>query len=76
MKALKELMIEWQSLKPLNGSCCAPGHFDKRGDRWMHRKDEYVCPRELAWRKYVRVRDNDPTWPSRSFDIVSEEDLP
>lgn len=48
-----------------NGNCCFNSHVIKGTDRvYRHLPDEKVCPRERAWRKYVRIRDDNEaaTW--------------
>lgn len=60
-----EAMKYWQSLNTFEEeSCCASAHeyFDKHS-KLVPKPDHMVCDRELAWRQYVRIRDNDPNFP-------------
>ena len=44
-------------LRP-DGSCCLGSHFYRTPEKGESAKPDYaVCPRERAWREYVRARD-------------------
>ena len=66
LSRVAEAFNEWAKLKPENKfeSCCAVGHY-YYDESFIEapRPDEKVCAREKAWRNYVRLRDNNPSWP-------------
>ena len=46
-----------------DGDCCYSRHFYRDaagGMTWKPKEDHDVCPRERAWRVYVRIRDGLP----------------
>jgi hypothetical protein len=51
----------WQRHAPLNNQCCTSQHVTTFTNCW--KPDDQVCDRELAWRRYVRLRDGDPLFP-------------
>lgn len=53
-------------------SCCFGSHFI--GDDSTPLPDNMVCDRELAWRQYVRVRDNDPNFTGFRETLVGRND--
>lgn len=62
---VKEAMRIWQSLITFDDeSCCNSSHeyYDKNS-KLSPKQDHLVCDREMAWRRYVRLRDNDPHFP-------------
>lgn len=62
----------WVGFRPKGDkACCRHGHFSmvSRYAAGEPKPDEWVCDRELAWRRYVRLRDDNPDWPFlKSFD--------
>lgn len=59
MGLLTDALRRWQRFQPwFNEKCCSSAHFIENKPVG----DEYVCPREKAWREYVRLRDSDPEW--------------
>jgi len=72
-RLLKLARLEWQRSLPteldrpeLRNSigCCSGRHFDS-AIGWHPLPNERVCLREQKWRRYVRLRDNDPKFPFR-----------
>lgn len=62
---VSELFQAWKGLNVKeDGDCCGNDHFwlDNYGI-WRFHKDEQVCVKELAWRKYVRLRDRNENYP-------------
>ena len=43
-----------------DGKCCFREHTDLSGKCLP---DDFVCESELKWRRYVRLRDNNPEFP-------------
>lgn len=65
MISLREAFYEWQKQGfGFRDNCCARSHhyMDELG-RWLPKADDQVCPREKAWREYVRLRDENPDYP-------------
>jgi len=58
-QALKSWIETRERLKD-DGKCCARMHKDLNG-RPM--PDDFVCESEIKWRRYVRLRDNNPQFP-------------
>jgi hypothetical protein len=49
-----------------DGVCCFSGHyFAGSNHKLVSKEDHDVCPRERAWRKYVRLRDGLPDLPTK-----------
>ena len=65
MGYLNKLLEEWTHYQPINGkSCCGVSHFEVVNDgNLIPLLDQSVCPRELAWRRYVRFRDGNTLFP-------------
>jgi len=66
MMTTAEAMKYWQSLRLYsNESCCTSSHeyYNREKNLLVPKPDGSVCDRELAWRQYVRIRDNDPNFP-------------
>lgn len=67
----------WESLQPTTtikvnkfyedvpGPCCRGSHeyYNSQKSQIMFKPDHMVCEREKAWRRYVRLRDNNPDFP-------------
>lgn len=65
MITLKEAIEQWQNqIDDRRDNCCNHSHFitDEIGSL-IPKPDNEVCRREQAWRVYVRIRDNNPTFP-------------
>jgi len=65
MISLKEAIEQWQNqIDHYRDNCCNQSHFnnDEIGNL-TPKPDSEVCKREQAWRTYVRIRDNNPTFP-------------
>lgn len=62
MTKLKSAYENWRNQQPLleYGNCCNRKHNDYDNSP---KHDDNVCDRELAWRVYVRIRDNNPGFP-------------
>lgn len=60
---LMQAYDEWRALMPA-GNCCGNYHFTRGADGYLTPKtDEAVCKREVAWRRYVRLREGKSNWP-------------
>lgn len=65
MNELAKAYAAWK-LTPVrfNGDCCIGSHFALGDDGELNPKmDEDVCVRERAWRKCVRLRDDNFKFP-------------
>lgn len=65
MMSLREALFQWQKQgEYFKHNCCLRSHHyvDELG-RWLPKSDDQVCPREKAWREYVRARDENPDYP-------------
>jgi len=61
MTEVTEALNTWQRTDPRT---CKDAHLRRNGVGFFFwKKDDEVCERELAWRKYVRLRDEKPDWP-------------
>lgn len=74
---VSEALKIWQSLQPtetviinkyyadIPGPCCKGSHeyYSTHKSQIMFKPDHMVCDREKAWRRYVRLRDNNPDFP-------------
>lgn len=74
---VQQAMRLWQSLQPTTiikvekfyedapGTCCKASHeyYNAQKSQIMFKPDHLVCDRERAWRRYVRLRDNNPNFP-------------
>lgn len=71
-------METWQRLQPRDGAkCCQVQHnFGTPSGLGDPKPDDRVCPRELAWRFYVRARDQNPGWPFLKQEKKNEDDVP
>lgn len=62
-----EAMRVWQSHRTHeidNENCCIYSHeYIDKNNRLVPKADHLVCEREIAWRTYVRIRDNNPNFP-------------
>ena len=65
MTTLQMALRKWMALQPQHGkSCCAGSHFVTVSPMTVEpRRDDDVCPRERAWREYVRLRDGNRDFP-------------
>jgi hypothetical protein len=64
MGKIKEALLLWMKAMPQSGeNCCVGGHFYLSGFTWEPKPDEKICEREYRWRQYVRLRDENPSWP-------------
>lgn len=87
MTASQALRI-WQSLRPTEvikvgkfyedvpGPCCKASHeyFNSQKNSISFKPDHMVCDRERAWRRYVRIRDNNPDFPFNNTFAFGEKD--
>lgn len=56
-----ERFEHWRMHRPFGEKdCCNKDHYNPDG---TPKPDTEVCNRELAWRKYVREREEDYQWP-------------
>jgi hypothetical protein len=65
-EALRQAYKEWVKTFPVSGgSCCFKMHTYVHPVTFVikPKDDEDVCARELAWRNYVRIRDNNSLFP-------------
>lgn len=67
----------WERLQPratikvnkfyedIPGPCCKGSHeyYNTQKNQVVYKPDHMVCDREMAWRRYVRLRDNNPDFP-------------
>lgn len=67
----------WEGLQPstiirvnkfydeVPGPCCKASHeyYNSQKSQITFKPDHMVCDRERAWRRYVRLRDNNPEFP-------------
>jgi len=67
----------WENLRPTTimkvngtyedvpGPCCKGAHeyYNNEKSQIIFKPDHLVCDRERAWRRYVRIRDNNPDFP-------------
>jgi hypothetical protein len=74
---LTQALRLWERLKPIDitrvnkfyedvpGSCCKASHeyYNSQKRQITFKPDHLVCEREKAWRRYVRLRDNNPDFP-------------
>jgi len=66
---LRALYNEWRIYQPdsrygRDATCCHRDHWVKKSfsSKTVPLDDDLVCDRELAWRKYVRYRDRNPSF--------------
>lgn len=58
MKIWQKLLFEDEE------ACCNKAHeYYTNKNEVVPKPDDMVCERELAWRTYVRLRDNNPHFP-------------
>jgi hypothetical protein len=65
MRTLQQAIKQWQEqLDDWDSTCCNNSH-DYLSDFGLlvAKPDDKVCSRELAWRQYVRIRDDNPNFP-------------
>lgn len=59
-----QAMKIWQKLLHEDDeACCMNSHEYLINKQATPKPDDLVCERELAWRTYVRLRDNNPLFP-------------
>lgn len=73
MTDLIKAVREWQSFNP-DVNCTCGSHFNLSGEPLA---DGFVCDRERAWRRYVKIRDNFKVLGKGKFDIKNRaENVP
>ncbi len=63
---VSEAMRNWQRTVTFESEvCCRQSHeyYNSTKKCIISKPDHMVCERELAWREYVRTRDNNPDFP-------------
>src|SRR5688572_26322409 len=70
---------EWRVHQPektrgIGASCCSKPHWVEKAfsTKLIPVDDDLVCPRERAWRHYVRNRDRNPTYGTPLQEFVEE----
>lgn len=65
MMTAGQAMKIWQKLLHEDDEvCCTNSHeYFVQKNQVAPKPDDMVCERELAWRTYVRIRDNNPNFP-------------
>jgi hypothetical protein len=69
MTNLMKAAREWQSFDP-DVNCTCGTHYNIKG---LPLDDKYVCDRERAWRRYVKIRDTVVT--KGQFDIKNNTEF-
>lgn len=71
-----QAMRIWQNLSgDYEVSCCKGSHeyYSNSKSQIVFKPDHLVCDRERAWRRYVRLRDNNPDFPFNNTFIFGDE---
>jgi hypothetical protein len=73
MISLQEAIKQWQNqLDDWDDTCCNSSHDYLSDIGLLYSKpDSQVCKRELAWRQYVRIRDDNPHFPFNSKENLN-----